>query len=317
MTDSLGSLKKMLLRSQWTNEPQDFTPWLADEMNIRLLGDVLGVELEVEKTEAKVGPYSADILAKTALGEFVVIENRLEKCDHDHIGKALTYASVLEAKTVIWVAPKFSVEHLRAIDWLNDISSADISFFAVEIELWQIDDSRPAVRFNRVSRPIDMIKQQEVQRLSEDSLSDKRQKQLKFWTDFRNTLITRNILSNPRTPQARYWFDIPLGHSLMYLSNIANTWDNKIGVRVYLSARNGFADIAVPILLEHKAQIEADLGLKLDWGSNQDTKDKTIGVYKEFDFYDDSRWDEGVIWMAETVKQFRTVFIPFIKTIRS
>jgi len=316
MANSLGILKKVILRSQWTNEANDFTPWLADENNIRILGEVLGLELEVEKTEAEVGPYSADILAKNSFGEFVVIENQLEKCNHDHIGKALTYASVLEARIIIWVAPKFSAEHLRVIDWMNDISSADISFFAVEVELWQIDDSRPAARFNRVSRPIDVIKQQEVQRLSENNLSEKRQKQLQFWTDFRNSLISGNIVSNPRTPQARYWFDIPLGHSLMYLSNIANTWDNKIGVRVYLCSRNGFADMAMPILLEQKGQIEGDLGMKLDWEGNPDAKDKTIGAYRNFDFNNSNEWEEGVTWMAETVKNFKVVFMPLIKTLR-
>src|SRR5690242_9444597 len=115
----LGLLKAVAPRQKWMNEAREFTPWLAS--NIGALTSVIGVELEVENIEVACGPYSADILAKDAgTGQYVVIENQLEKTNHDHLGKAITYASVLNAASVIWIASEFSEEHIKALDWLND-----------------------------------------------------------------------------------------------------------------------------------------------------------------------------------------------------
>ena len=113
----LGTLKTITPRQKWNNEASDFTPWLAN--NIEALNKALGLELEIENTEVAVGPYSADILAKdTGTGKYVIIENQLEKTNHDHLGKAITYASVLDASSVIWVATNFTEEHQKALDWL-------------------------------------------------------------------------------------------------------------------------------------------------------------------------------------------------------
>lgn len=61
----LGNLKKISVRQMWNDEAQDFTPWLAN--NIEEVSKALGIEMEVENTEVSVGPFSADILAKDVL----------------------------------------------------------------------------------------------------------------------------------------------------------------------------------------------------------------------------------------------------------
>ena len=38
----LERLAKIDVRECWQNEANDFTPWLADEENIKLLGDTIG-----------------------------------------------------------------------------------------------------------------------------------------------------------------------------------------------------------------------------------------------------------------------------------
>ena len=87
MKTPLGRLEKVELRNYWKDEAKDFTPWLAEDDNINLLGETIGMELEVQDKEAKVGTFSADILCKDINTErYVVIENQLEKTDHDHLG---------------------------------------------------------------------------------------------------------------------------------------------------------------------------------------------------------------------------------------
>ena len=58
----LGRLEQVDLRSAWNNESTDFTPWLAEQENLELLGKAIGFELELEAREKYVGPFRADIL---------------------------------------------------------------------------------------------------------------------------------------------------------------------------------------------------------------------------------------------------------------
>jgi hypothetical protein len=97
----VAKLQRVPLREIWGDEARNFTPWLATDDALSLLGEVIGRELELIGTEVAVGPYSADILAKAAGQEDhkVVIENQLGKTDHDHLGKMITYAAGLGAKT--------------------------------------------------------------------------------------------------------------------------------------------------------------------------------------------------------------------------
>jgi hypothetical protein len=104
--------------------------------------------------EVRVGAFKADILAKEAgTGQYVLIENQLERTNHDHLGKVVPYASGLGATAVVWVAKEITEEHRRAVDWLNEVTTDAVGFFALEVELWRIGDSPPAPKFNLVSQP--------------------------------------------------------------------------------------------------------------------------------------------------------------------
>ena len=131
-TGELGTLAAVELRGTWPHEASTFTPWLAQEKNLARLAQELGLELELEGVEVPVGPYSADILAKdVGSGDYVVIENQLEKTNHDHLGKIITYASVLDVPERIDMAtvyvqpevglrllPEFEQKQIEEI-WIN------------------------------------------------------------------------------------------------------------------------------------------------------------------------------------------------------
>ena len=295
-------------RYKWTNEASEFTPWLAEEENLSKLGSELGLELELENTEVSVGPYSADILAKDiSNGKYVVIENQLEKTDHDHLGKAITYASVLDATAIVWIASDFTDEHKKALDWLNDHTSEEISFYGVIIELWQIDESKPAIRFNVVSKPVYIARQIKVP----DNLTETRKLQLEFWTKFRDRLAKCKEIPNVQTPRPQYWYDVSLGKAGINLSNIANTYDNKIGVRVYIS--NRIADIALPQLIEKKQIIEDEIGEKLVWDPHPQNRDKVIGLYLDANIAQKENWDDYLNWLVDTTIKFKITFSRIIK----
>ena len=113
----IGKIKQVPLREIWKREDSDFTVWLKN--NIDYLNDVLDFEVSIEEREKRVGSFSLDLYGDDGLGGKVIIENQLEKTDHDHLGKVLTYLTNLDAHRAIWITPQPREEHGRAIDWLN------------------------------------------------------------------------------------------------------------------------------------------------------------------------------------------------------
>lgn len=60
---NLGKLKEIKdLRRVWPHEALDFTPWLADEENLALLSDAIGLEITLDETESSVGDFNVDYL---------------------------------------------------------------------------------------------------------------------------------------------------------------------------------------------------------------------------------------------------------------
>ena len=225
--------KQINPRKMWPNEQFDFTPWLVD--HIDELGDIIGMELEVVGREVSVGPYSADILAKDiSTNDYVVIENQLEKTNHDHLGKSITYASALNAKTIVWIATDFTEEHKKAFDWLNDNTNEDIAFWAIQLELWQVGEDTASMRFNIVCKPSSDVKTIKTKSNSETETT---KTQLNFWTRFRDKLMSTGKFSSLHTPRPQYWFDVALGRSGIYLSNTCNVQKSVVGVRVYINSK--------------------------------------------------------------------------------
>ena len=102
MQKTLGRLERVDLRNIWLSEATEFTPWLAQADNLAVLAETVGFDLELEAQERNVGPFRADILCKDVeTGHWVLIENQLERTDHTHLGQLLTYASGLQAVTII------------------------------------------------------------------------------------------------------------------------------------------------------------------------------------------------------------------------
>ena len=200
MKNVLSKLTKLDLREVWKHEALDFTNWLAEKENLEALSDAVGVDIKLIQTEASVGKFNVDILAEEDLtGRKIIIENQLEATDHDHLGKIITYASGHNAEIIIWIVKDTRDEHQKAIEWLNDHTDEDISFFLIRIELWKIDDSKPAPKFEIVVSPNEWAKAIKSTPVNKD-LTDTKLQQLDFWDKFKNffkkssnTLITVSV----------------------------------------------------------------------------------------------------------------------------
>ncbi len=140
MTSSIGKLQRVPLRDVWRHEAYDFTQWL--QQNIDILNDALDLNLITADREQPAGSFSIDLVAEDEDGTTYVIENQLEKSDHDHLGKLITYLTARTARGGIWIVSDPRPEHVTAMSWLNESANAD--FYLVKVEAVRIEDSPAA-----------------------------------------------------------------------------------------------------------------------------------------------------------------------------
>ncbi|MDZ7703258.1 MAG: hypothetical protein U5L04_02080 [Trueperaceae bacterium] len=140
MTD-IGKLQRLPLREVWRHEAHNFTRWLTD--NIDVLNEVLPTELINPKSEQAAGSFSVDILAEDEDSNFVIIENQLEKSDHDHLGKLITYLTAFDAKRAVWIrCTEPGPEHIQSDPrGLTGHARRPLKFHLFKVEAIRIDDS--------------------------------------------------------------------------------------------------------------------------------------------------------------------------------
>ena len=316
MKAQLGRLEKVELRDYWKDEAKDFTPWLAEEDNINLLGETVGMELEVQEQEAKVGTFSADILCKDInTDRCVVIENQLEKTDHDHLGKVITYCSGLDAYTAIWIARTFDEEHRAAIDWLNSITDDNYNFFGIEVRLFKIGDSALAPQFDIVAKPNNWSKTIKKQ-VSGNTETEKLR--LDFWNAYFDFVDKKGLdsLTHARAT-TDHWSDFRVGIAGFHYTNIL-TVKNWIGVQIYLGGDNPSQNKSRYDLIESKCKVQID-GLqckKIEWKRLDEKKASYVGVKLEADIRDKSDWQRQFDWMYKTMMELHKIVKPYYGDIR-
>lgn len=311
-SNGLGRLSRVDLREIWVSESSDFTPWLAREDNLEILGETLGIDLELEAQEKSVGPFRADILCKDiGTGSWVLVENQLERTDHSHLGQLLTYASGLEAVTIVWIAARFTEEHRSTLDWLNKITDESFRFFGLEVELWRIGESPAAPKFNIVSKPNDWSRSvvQAARAIDESELSDIRLKQRSYWDAFHQALDkAAGPVSGARKPQPQSWMNYSIGRTGFNLGAVMIRPKRQIRAELYIAGDQ--AKSFFHLLLEQKQAIEQELGYELDWEELPTRRDCRISVYlTNVDPEDERDWPRQHEWLAAKVNDFHRVFL--------
>lgn len=309
---TLGRLERVDLRKAWISESGDFTPWLAAKENLKLLGDTIGLDLELEATERFVGPFRADILCRESVSKgWVLIENQLEKTDHTHLGQLFTYAASLKANTIVWIAERFTDEHRAALDWLNDISGDQLSVFGLEVELWRIDDSAMAPKLNVVCKPNNWIQQSPPLQLSSAG-----QLYLEYWQQFMEYVRSRSTIIKARKA---------------FPQNVASFAIGRVGFELqsWLSLDRGALDASLAMtdsnaksyfdqLLLDKEALENEIGAPLAWARLND------GIYSYVSWHgpvyqvtDRADWPEQHAWILQALERLHRVFAPRIRKLSS
>lgn len=300
---NLGTLKKITdLRSIWPHEALNFTPWVAE--NVDLLADAVGLDITVDETESSVGDFNVDIYAsETGTDRKIIIENQLEDTDHDHLGKLITYASGKGADVVIWVVKHAREEHKAAVEWLNNHTDDKIGFFLCEIKLFQIGDSQIAPAFTVVERPNDWTK--EIRKTA--SANSTQQQRLEYWQAFNDYAFTDANFSrifNKRKPTTDHWMDFSIGSSACHIAVSQIQKRKAVDVELYINDDKEL----FKSLFAHKDEIENNMEMELEWKELPERKASRILIEKTVDLDDRATWPEQFDYIMDTCIKMKRAF---------
>ena len=299
----LGKMQKIAdLRTIWKHEADDFSKWLSQKENLEILSNTIEIDMAVSELESQIGSFSVDLYAtEEGTNRKIIIENQLEDTNHDHLGKIITYASGKEANIIIWIVKNARDEHKQAIEWLNQHTDEDVCFFLVEIELWKIDNSPPAPKFNIVAKPNNWIRSLKI----EDGISDTKKRQLKFWQSFKKYIFSKPEFKSNFSPWQAHpqnWYSLGgVGVTNLRIDLGINTLDNRISTCIYISDNKELFKKFYTL----KETIENEVGENMDW--NEAEKDCRIVAWRQGYIKRERAWQEYFDWMCETSLKLKDI----------
>ena len=166
-----------------------------------------------------------------------------------------------DAEVIIWIVKRARDEHKQAIEWLNNHTDDKCAFFLIEIELWRIGNSEPAVKFNIVERPNDWAKSMK----KSSSLTQGGAQKLNFWQQFVEYNQSNNGVYAKSMPTTDAW----IGKSIKGIPgtsvNLVVTKDN-CRIEAYINSGNQEKNKSIfDALYNYKDVIEKDYGSSLIW----------------------------------------------------
>lgn len=268
--------------------------------------------------EKNVGPFRADILCVNKdTDDHVLIENQLDPTDHKHLGQILTYASGLDAVSIIWIARRFTEEHRSTLDWLNRITDNKFSFIGIELELIKIDNSLAAPIFNIVSKPNDwskLIRSSKPSSVSDKEQSDTKQAQMNYWTELKEYLEKRDTSFRSQKPQYDNWTTVAMGHSAFNMHFKVNSLKKTISI--WLNIKENAKENFDYLYKELYNQSLVDIHPDVRWERMDNRKQSAVILEAEYDFMDVSTREEQFEWFYVHAECFIGVFRDKIKGLK-
>ena len=305
----VGKIKRVKLRAVWKHEAADFTTWM--EENIDVLNDALNLTLVSADREQSAGTFSVDLVAEDSSGDVVVIENQLGKSDHDHLGKLLTYLTAMEAKAAVWVVSEPRPEHVKAIAWLNESSSA--AFFLVKIEAIQIDNSAPAPLLTLITGPSPEAVQTGEKK---KELAARHGIRREFWTQLLELAKQKTKLHGSISPGSQSFVgstaDLPSG---LYLNYVVRRHEGQVELYIDVDQDTGEGNTQLlKTLLTRKDEIENDFGEPLAWETLEGKRACRVKkVVSGGGWQDEEAWPKVQAEMIDAMIRLDKALRPYLK----
>ncbi|MCD4819050.1 MAG: DUF4268 domain-containing protein [Candidatus Cloacimonetes bacterium] len=304
--ENLGRVVQVDLREIWKHEATNFTKWLSKPENLDLLSEEIDIELSLIDTEYNVGRFNVDIFAEEANADRkVIIENQLERTDHDHLGKLITYASGLDAEIIVWIVKEVLEEHQQAIDWLNENTNEKINFFAIKMEVWKIGNSEPAPKFHIISKPNNWSKSVK-QSVQTSTLTETKFLQLNFWNNFKQYAQDKNLNLRLRKTNPQHWYDLSFGRTDCHIGLTINSQKKELACEIYIpNSKETFEQF-----YKNKDKINKQIQ-GLEWMELPTKKASRIKKKTKGDLKKQEKWDEYFEWLGKTAIILQETFIKY------
>ena len=253
----IEKLRRVKLRDVWKHEAHDFTRWLVE--NIDVVSEATGVELAAAEPEQSVGSFSVDVVAETEAGETVAIENQLERSDHDHLGKLLTYASNLDARVAIWIVAEPRPEHVAAVTWLNEAGL--VAFYLLKVEAVAIGASAPAPLLTLIVGPTEETLSVGA---SKKELAHAEELRLRFWTGVLGEAKKISSLHSGVSPNKYTWVGTGAGKSGIGFNYVVRRHGSRAELYIDLKQPE-LSEAIFHQLEEQRSDVETRFGGPLNW----------------------------------------------------
>ena len=256
---AIGKLERVPLRQVWEHEAYDFTQWLQE--NIDVLNTALELNLVNVDREQASGSFSIDLVAEDEGGGTVIIENQLEKSNHDHLGKLITYLTGMGAKAAIWIVSDPRPEHVAAVAWLNESSSA--AFYMVKVEAVRIGDSPAAPLFTLIVGPSEETK--DVGQTKKE-IAERYGIRKRWWTTLIERSANVNKLHAHISPGEYSWIGASSGVRGLNFNYVVT--QDECAAELYIDRGKDAVDENKSIFdqfLAHRAEIDKTFGGDLSW----------------------------------------------------
>ena len=281
--------------------------------HIERISKILGKDLEVIKTEYAVGDFSAYIAANDlSTSRTDVIENQFGKSDHKHLGQILLYCAGIKASCMVWIAETFKDEHRQSIEWLNSNTVNEIEFYAIELEVIQIDDSKPVPLFKIVESPNKNIAVG-IQN-SNNEITDTQELYKKYFQSLIDELREKHRFTNARVGQPQNWYSFASEQSRVFKYGTSFAANDRVRTEIYIDMGDQNKNKELfDKLYDKKDELEKEFGSVLTWERLDDKRACRICNYIDGSIsVDTAQIEEIKSWAIENMLKFKKVFPKYI-----
>jgi Domain of unknown function (DUF4268) len=305
----IGKLERVAIRNVWPHEEYDFCRWVQE--NIDVLNAAVNLSLVGAERNRSAGSFKIDLVAEDRDGNKIIIENQYGRSDHDHLGKLITYLSIMGANGAIWIVETPNPEHVTAISWLNENSSG--SFYLVKVEALKIGNSEPAPLLTLIVGPSDDKGDVAATNREFAVRHDLREKWWHQLVAHPNAKLHAHITpgTNPYLTTASGYPGIILGYTITKDGNSAEIYID-LGKEQELENKKLFDAFHA-----QKAAIEGSVGRELLWERLEGKraariKCSNVGGYSS----PEEEWDRYIELQVESMNRLEQAVRPMFKSLK-